>query len=125
MEEDDLLDEEVRHEQDLWQKLQRGFDGEGNSHAYRGGYNYDRGGFGERDFGRGDQGLRGVDLGPQVGRGFGRGQLGRRDLERGNRASGDAYGRSQPTTRGGQEQRGPRAQGVGSQRKISEIETIF
>lgn len=69
--------------------------------------------------------MRGVDLGPQVGRGFGRGQLGRRDLERGNRASGDAYGRSQPMTRGGQEQRGPGARGVGSQRKISEIETIF
>ncbi|CAD6240160.1 unnamed protein product [Miscanthus lutarioriparius] len=58
MEEDDLLDEVVRHEQDL-----------------REGYNYDRGGFGERDFGRGDQGLRGVDLGPQAGRGFSRGQL--------------------------------------------------
>lgn len=36
MEEDDLLGANARHEQDLRQKLQRGHDGEGNSHAYRG-----------------------------------------------------------------------------------------
>ena len=69
--------------------------------------------------------MRGVDLGPQAGRGFSRGQLRRDILKEGIELQEMLMAEVSQRLGEDRSREGMGARGVGNQRKISEIEIIF
>lgn len=118
MEEDDLLGGDLKHEQDLRQKLLRGPGNGGADRQFRGNYYQEREGYGNRLDERGYQnyggrGFRRVDGYNQGGRGFGRGFQATREWDKNARGSSGDSSKGQMTQKGQSENKGPAGAGGG------------